>query len=241
MDGVVGGRHHRVSVNQITYDLDYVHERSRLTTFFRWLLAIPVEIFLLFYLLAVYVAVFIAWFALLFTARYPRGLYDFIAGGVRLNGRVHAYAFLAVDPYPPFSGGEHPEYPARIVVGPPLEKYSRLKVFFIGIYSIPVLVIAWAMNIVASVCSFLAWFVILVTGKQAEGLQDAIKLGVSYTSRALGISFMLTQHYPPISAEAGEANPGPPPMLPGDAPVVPAAPETPATPEAPETGPSIGI
>ena len=116
-----------VSANVITYDLDYVEKRSRLTTFFRGLLAIPVELFLLVYLIAVYVAAFIAWFALLFTARYPRGLYDFIAGGIRLNGRVHAYALLAVDPYPPFSGAEHPEYPARIGIGEPLEKYSRLR------------------------------------------------------------------------------------------------------------------
>ncbi len=67
-----------VSANVITYDLDSVEQRSRLTTFFRGLLAIPIEIFLLLYLIAVYVAVFIAWFALLFTARYPRGLYDFV-------------------------------------------------------------------------------------------------------------------------------------------------------------------
>jgi hypothetical protein len=97
------------------------------------------------------------------------------------------------------------------------------------------LVVAWAMNIVASVCAFLAWFVIVFTGKQTEGLQDAIKLGVSYASRALGVMLMLTQHYPPISAEAGESGAAPPP-----APSTDSAPPPPPPPPT-ATTPDIGI
>jgi hypothetical protein len=197
-----------VSNSQLTYDLDYAEQRSRLTTFFRLLLVIPVEIFVYFYLLLAYLVSIVAWFVLLFTARYPQGLYDFIGGALRAYGRVTAYAFLGTDAYPPFSGGEHPEYPVRIGIGVPLEKYSRLKVFFVGLYALPVMIIAYALNIVASLCAFGAWFVIVVTGKQPAGLQDALKFGLSYVTRAPGVVLMLKQSYPSISAEAAEAGAG---------------------------------
>ena len=198
-------RHSGVSNHQILYDLDYAPKRSRLTTFFRYILAIPAELFLLVYFIAAYFALIIAWFVVLFTARYPQGLYNFIGGAVRLSARVSAYLYLATDAYPPFSGGEHPEYPVRATLGPPLEKYSRLKVFFVGIYTIPVWIVAYAMGVVVFVCAFAAWFVIVFTGRQPEGLQDALKLGLSYQARALGVMFFLKQSYPSISAEAAES------------------------------------
>ncbi len=194
-----------MSNSQITYDLDYAEERSRLTTFFRLLLAIPLEIFLVFYLIAAYIAVFFAWFVLLFTAHYPAGIYNFAAGAVRMNARVSAYVYLGLDPYPPFGGGEHPEYPMRIDVQAPLEKYSRVKVFFLYFYLIPIQIVSWAMSIVAGLCAFASWFVILFTGKQPQGLQDALKLALSYQARVTAVGFMLKQYYPPISAEAAES------------------------------------
>jgi hypothetical protein len=70
----------------------------------KWLLAIPHYIVLFFLAIAAFVSVIIAWFAILFTGRYPRGLFDFVVGVYRWFLRVDAYAFLLVtDRYPPFS------------------------------------------------------------------------------------------------------------------------------------------
>jgi hypothetical protein len=69
----------------------------------KWFLAIPHYIVLIFLGLAAIVCVIIAWFAILFTGRYPRGLFDFIVGVMRWANRVTAYAFVLVtDQYPPF-------------------------------------------------------------------------------------------------------------------------------------------
>jgi hypothetical protein len=69
----------------------------------KWLLAIPHYIVLFFLWLAAAVCVILAWFAILFTGRYPRGLFDFVLGVFRWTNRVIAYAFILVtDQYPPF-------------------------------------------------------------------------------------------------------------------------------------------
>jgi hypothetical protein len=69
----------------------------------KWLLAIPHYVVLFFLGIGAMVAVIISWFAILFTGRYPRGLFDFVEGVLRWNNRVIAYAFtLVTDRYPPF-------------------------------------------------------------------------------------------------------------------------------------------
>lgn len=70
----------------------------------KWILAIPHYIILVFLWIALIVAVIIAWFAILFTGRYPAGLFGFVVGVMRWSIRVFAFAFLLVtDRYPPFS------------------------------------------------------------------------------------------------------------------------------------------
>ena len=89
--------------------LDYVYpdvprELNRFLPLVKWLLVIPHFIVLAFLWIGVFFVVIVAWFAILFTGRYPRGIFDFVEGVVRWGQRVVAYAFtLVTDRYPPFS------------------------------------------------------------------------------------------------------------------------------------------
>jgi hypothetical protein len=186
----------------VTFEMDYVEKRSRLTTFFRLILAIPHIIVYYFYGLAAGVVVIIAWFALVFTGRYPQGMYDFVAGFLRYATRFYGYLWLATDEYPPFSGDPAIAYPARLNVGPPKTQYSRAKVFFRIILAIPVLIINYAMQIVAQVGSFIAWFAIVILGRQPKGLQDMIGLGLSYQQRSLAYLALLTEDWPPFTDDS---------------------------------------
>ena len=82
---------------------DAARDLNRWLPLVKWLLAIPHYVLLVFLWIAAVVAVVIAWFAILFTGRYPRGLFDFVLGVLRWGNRVIAYAFVLVtDEYPPF-------------------------------------------------------------------------------------------------------------------------------------------
>jgi hypothetical protein len=83
---------------------DAGRELNRWLPLVKWLLVIPHLIILLFLWAAAVVVVIIAWFAIVFTGRYPRGMFDFVEGVLRWGQRVIGYAFLLVtDVYPPFS------------------------------------------------------------------------------------------------------------------------------------------
>lgn len=83
---------------------DVEKDLNRWLPLVKWLLAIPHYIVLVFLIVAAAIVWVIAWFAILFTGRYPRSLFDFIVGVGRWGLRVDAYAFLLVtDEYPPFS------------------------------------------------------------------------------------------------------------------------------------------
>jgi hypothetical protein len=88
---------------QIPYP-DAMRELNRWLPLVKWFLAIPHYVVLCFLSLAAFFCVIIAWFAILFTGRYPRSLFDFVVGVFRWWLRVAAYAFLlTTDRYPPFS------------------------------------------------------------------------------------------------------------------------------------------
>lgn len=88
-------------------DLEYpavAEDLNRWLPMVKWLLAIPHYVVLSFLAIAALAAVVVAWFAVLFTGRYPRAIFDFVEGVLRWGLRVQAYAFLLVtDRYPPFT------------------------------------------------------------------------------------------------------------------------------------------
>jgi len=82
---------------------DVQRDLNRWLPLVKWLLAIPHYIVLFFLGIAAFVVVIVVWFAILFTGRYPRGLFDFVEGVIRWYNRVVAYAgVLVTDRYPPF-------------------------------------------------------------------------------------------------------------------------------------------
>jgi len=91
----------------IHLDVDYpdaAGDLNRWMPLVKWILAIPHYIILVVLHIAAAVVAVIAWFAILFTGRYPKGMFDFVVGVLRWNFRVVAYAFLlATDRYPPFT------------------------------------------------------------------------------------------------------------------------------------------
>ena len=89
----------------VTFEADYVAQRSRLTVFFRLILAIPLAIWLYIYAIGAIVAVVVAWVTLVITGRYPPALYGFLAGFNRFVARFTAYvALLEPTPTRPSAG-----------------------------------------------------------------------------------------------------------------------------------------
>ena len=85
---------------------DVPRDLNRWLPLVKWLLAIPHFVVLFFLGIAAFVVVIVAWFAILFTSRYPRGLFDFVEGVLRWENRVLGYAIvLTTDRYPPFRLG----------------------------------------------------------------------------------------------------------------------------------------
>jgi hypothetical protein len=100
--------HYPSTTDTQSVHLDYAYpdvprELNRWLPLVKWFLAIPRYVVLFFLGIAAVVVVIAAWFVILFTGRYPRGMFDFVEGVIRWENRVIAYAFVLVtDEYPPF-------------------------------------------------------------------------------------------------------------------------------------------
>ena len=169
--------------------------RSRLTVFFRLLLAIPHLIVLALWGIVVEVVVFIAWFAALFTRRVPGGLHDFMASFLRYATRVSAYILLLADPFPPFGSGG--SYPVDVSVEPALPQ-TRVSVFFRLFLAIPALVLTYVFRMVNNVIAFLGWFYCLATGRMHGGMRNTSAWLLRYEVQTYAYLLLLTGRYPAL-------------------------------------------
>ena len=171
-------------------------KRSRLTVFFRLFLLIPLVIWLALWGIAVWFAVLVAWIVGIFTGRIPDGLHGFIAGFVRYATHVNAYASIAADPYPSFSGAAG--YPIDLEIAP-ATKQSRLTIFFRVFLAIPALIVLYLLTIVARIVAILAWFYSLFVGNLNVSLRDFLAYWLRYNAQTTAYLLLLTPRYPSFS------------------------------------------
>jgi Domain of unknown function (DUF4389) len=196
-------------------------ERSRLTVFFRWILAIPLLIWLGIWSIGAFFAAIVNWFLTLIKGISPLSLHDFFASYVRFTTHVHAYLFLAANPYPGFTG--KPGYPIDVEIDPP-ERQNRLKTAFRFILALPAIALAgifvgvpaggsgntsystdqstnnteYAASFASAflTISVLAWFACMARGRMPHGLRDLFAYGLRYGAQAWAYLFLLTDRYP---------------------------------------------
>ena len=191
-DSIVSGARHPHPIGLIvTDDLN----RSRLTVFFRLLLAIPLFIWLALWGVVAELVVLIAWFAALFAGRVPDGLHGFLARFLRYSTRVTAYVFLLANPYPPFGSGG--SYPVDVRIDG-AEPQSRLTVFFRIFLAIPALILVYVFRAVNQIIAFLSWFYCLVTGRMNEGMRNLSVWLLRYETQTYGYLMLLTARYPSL-------------------------------------------
>jgi uncharacterized protein DUF4389 len=189
----------------VHYDVAYAERASRLSTFFRVVLVIPHAIVLALFQIAAAVLVTIAWFVIVIAGRFPAGMFGFVERTLRYLARVNGYMALMTDRFPEFGGGEPGDgYPVELRVDR-AERLSRLTTFFRGILIIPAYIVGGALNSLAGILSFFAWFVILITGRLPRGMFDLLLFCHRFVIRLTAYWLLVTDRYPWFQPE----EPGP--------------------------------
>jgi hypothetical protein len=168
--------------------------RSRLTVFFRLLLALPHLIWLYLWGIAALLVVIANWFATLIRGHSPAGLHRFLAAYVRYQTHVYAYLFLTANPFPGFTGKEG-SYPVDLSIEGPREQ-NRWTVGFRIVLAIPAFFVAGAYSNVLLLSALLGWFAALFTGRMPSGLRGAQTLALRYSAQTNGYLCLLTGSYP---------------------------------------------
>ena len=193
----------------VRFEVDYPEAPSRglalLGVFFllKPLLLIPHIIILYLLGIAGFIVFYIGYWAVLVTGRYPEGLFAFVLGVQRWSVRTDSWVYGTVDRYPPFSLSDV-DYPARLEVDYP-DVSSRglalLGVLFLIkiILLVPHLIILYALGLVSFVVVYVAYWVVLITGRYPRGMFDLV-VGVqrwNYRTSAWLVGF--TDRYPPFT------------------------------------------
>ena len=181
----------------VRYDVEYPEELSRWLIFVKWLLAIPHFMILWALSIAAGVMGFIAFFAILFTKRYPRGLFDFVVNFNRWSLNVDAYTGLLRDEYPPFSW-EPGQYAVTYEVDYP-EQLNRWLPLIKWPLAIPHIIVLLFLFIGAFVAWVIAWFAILFTKRFPRGLFDFVVGVTRWQYRVDAYTGLLRDEYPPFS------------------------------------------
>jgi Domain of unknown function (DUF4389) len=202
---------------------------SRWLWLVKWVLAIPHWIVLLFLWLAFLVLTVVAFFAILFTGRYPRAIFEFNVGVMRWTWRVGfwSYSALGTDRYPPFALADDPSYPARLDVAYPASLSRGLVLVKSWLLAIPHYVVigifaggAWAtwsgagdkwMSIgdggLIGLLVLFAGVALLFTGRYPLQLFDFV-LGMNrWVARVVAYAALMTDDYPPFRLDMGGDEP----------------------------------
>src|SRR3989304_7064951 len=206
----------------VTFDAVYPERLSRLSTFFRLLLFIPIAIFAAVLGGGLYswgesarggaaialgtagAVALASWLAILVRGRIPRWLFDFQVAFYRWANRAFGYFLLLADRYPPFEGDWVITYDVRYP-----ERVSRWKLLFWKIITaIPHLIILEFPGLGAMIVTVIAWFFILFSGRYPRGLFDYVAGVMRWGARVWAYVLSLTDEYPPFNLSAGAGRAG---------------------------------
>jgi hypothetical protein len=166
----------------------------------KWLLLLPHYIVLVFLGIGAFVAIVIAWFAVVFTRRYPRGLFDFVLGVQQWAWRVQAYLYLMADAYPPFTLGADPSYPAHYDVTYP-EEIDRWRPVVQWLLIIPYAIVARILGYLGGILVLFAFFTILFTKRFPEGMFKIVLVTLRWNARTFLYGTFMVTRYPPWAWE----------------------------------------
>jgi hypothetical protein len=183
----------------VEYEADYpTGGISRWRPFLQGLLAIPHFFVLVFLLIGMYVAFIVAWFSIVFTRTYPRGIFDFVGGSLRWAQRVSGYQYLMTEAYPPFSTADDPGYPIRVRFRYPENGIARWRPFVQYFMAIPHIFVLYFVAIGVFVAYIVAWFSILFTRTYPPGIFNFIAGSQRWSTRVGAYILLMTEEYPPF-------------------------------------------
>jgi hypothetical protein len=169
--------------------------RSRLTVFFRVLLAFPHFVWLTLWAVAAVVAGLVNWVVTLVRGQSPDALHRFLAAYVRYQTHVLAFVTLVSNPFPGFAGTAG-SYPVDVQIDPP-ERQNRWTVAFRIFLALPAFIVGSALGTAMWVAAFLGWFASLATGRMPDALRKLGLFALRYNAQTAAYGTgLLTPRYP---------------------------------------------